>query len=91
MEFITKYWTQILFLGSTLLIVVKYIRTMNEATKCSLRNDMLAIYNNCKTMKQISRFDFQAFMYSYEAYKKLKGNSFINEICEIIKKYEIID
>lgn len=88
-DFIRNYWTQIIFLFGVLIGLIKYMKNMIEATKCSLRNDMLTIYKNCKN-EQISLYDLEAFNYSYNSYKKLKGNSFIDEINEKIKSYQII-
>ena len=91
LDFVKNYWTIIMFVASVLSICFHYMLNMKEATKCSLRNDMLTIYDSCKKDKQITKYQLQAFTYSYEAYKKLKGNSFIDEIYSIIKMFELID
>ena len=64
---------------------------MIEAVKCSLRNDVLAIYDECKEDKKITKYQLDAIRYSYELYKKLNGNSFVDTIYEKVQKYEIID
>lgn len=91
MEFINKYWTQILFIVGVLTYLYQYIKSSNEAMKCSLRNDILTIYENCRKTKTITMYQLQAINYSYEAYKKLKGNSFVSDIVEQVKKFEIVD
>lgn len=90
-NFIKNYWAQILFLVGLLVGFYKFARAMIEATKCSLRNDILSIWDRCKDSKKITKYQLQAIRYSHELYKKLKGNSFIDDIVERIKEFEIID
>ena len=52
---------------------------------------MLDIWDKCKEKRQITQYQLQAFDYSYDLYKKLKGNSFIDEIKGRIEEFEIID
>ena len=52
---------------------------------------MLDIWDKCKDIKQITKYQLQSFEYSYDLYKKLKGNSFIDEIKERIKEFKIVD
>ncbi len=89
--FIKNYWTQLLFLLGLLLGFYKIIKGYREATKCSLRNDVLEIYDRCKNKKTISRWDLEAIQHSSELYFKLGGNSFVKDIVERTKKFEIKD
>lgn len=91
LNFIKEYWVQIVFVCTFLIGFFKYARAMIEATKCSLRNDMLSIYDRCKEKKQITKYQLQSFDYSYEQYKKLRGNSFIDDINVVVEKFEIVD
>lgn len=77
------------FIGEiiALLLFAKYVV---EAVKCLLRNDILNIYDRCKDTKKITRYQLQSVHLSYEIYKKLKGNSFIDEIMKEIKDFEIV-
>lgn len=59
-----------------------------ESMKCSLRNDILDIYMNCKGSKKISLYQKQAVHYSHEQYKSLGGNSFVDEICKEMNTWE---
>lgn len=90
-NFIKEYWAQILFVCAFLGGAYKFAIAMIEATKCSLRNDILEIYDKCKESKKITKWQLQAIQYSYEQYQKLKGNSFINELMKKVEKFEIID
>lgn len=90
-EFLKEYWVIISFFVSELLALVVFSMFILKGIKCSLRNDMLDIWDKCKETKQITRYQLQSFLYSYDLYKKLKGNSFIDEIKERIEKFDVID
>ena len=88
-NFLKEYWVLItFFLGEigALLLFAKYVI---DAIKCLLRNDILNIYDKCKESKKITRYQLQSVHLSYSIYKKLKGNSFIDEIMGEIKDFEI--
>lgn len=90
-NFIKEYWVLItFFIGeiAALLIFAKYVI---DAVKCLLRNDILSIYDKCKDTKVITRYQLQSVHLSYTIYKKLKGNSFIDEIMGEIKEFKIVD
>lgn len=61
-----------------------------EGNKCQLRGDMLAIYYHNKESRKIRQYEYENFIMLYEAYKALKGNSFIDKIYDEVKKWEII-
>lgn len=91
LDFIKNYWTQIVFLITTLGAFFIFAWNMIQATKCSLRNDILTIYDRCKDSKTITRYQLLAIEYSYTIYKKLRGNSFIDDIIKEIRIYKVID
>lgn len=90
-NFIKDYWVLITFLVSTFLMFAKFYLSMVEATKCSLRNDILDIYDRCKTDKKITHYELEAIKHSSEVYFKLKGNSFVQDVVERVKQFELID
>ncbi len=63
---------------------------ISNGTKCQLRNEMLRIYYHNKDSEQIRQYEFENFILLYEAYKALKGNSFIDRIYREVKTWEII-
>lgn len=91
LEFIKTYWVQISFFLGEIIALLLFAKYVVEAVKCLLRNDILNIYDKCKPTKTITRYQSQSVHLSYEIYKKLKGNSFIDEIMEEIKDFEIIN
>ena len=90
MKFIQEYWTQILFLVGVFGSLATFIFITIEGVKCSLRNDILSIYDMCKKEEKITEYQLEALLMSAELYGKLRGNSFVKEIVEKIKKWEVI-
>ena len=90
MQFIKDYWPQILYAVGIAIAIIAQLRASREATKCSLRNDILQIYTECKDQKKITLYQLEAISLSYELYKKLKGNSFVQAIYNEVQTYEKI-
>lgn len=91
MKFITEYWTQIIFILGVFGTLATFILITIEGVKCSLRNDILQIYEDCKEEKKLNQYQLEAILKSAELYFKLRGNSFVKEIVEKIKSWEVID
>ena len=66
------------------------MRKLSDGTKCQLRSDMLHIYYANREEKTIRQYEYENFVFLYEAYKALKGNSFIDKIYSEVKEWEII-
>lgn len=91
LNFINVYWVQIVFFCTLIFGFYKFAQAMIESVKCSLRNDILEIYDRCKDKKQITKYQLESIEYSFKLYKALKGNSFVDAIHQKVQKYEIID
>lgn len=89
--FLKEYWVLITFFLGEIGALLLFAKLVIEAVKCLLRNDVLNIYDKCKSTKTITRYQLQSVHLSYTIYKKLRGNSFVDEIMKEIKEYEIID
>lgn len=70
-------------------VIVLIIKIIN-GQKCQLRSEMLQIYYHNRDTKEIRQYEFENFVLLYEAYKALKGNSFIDKIYSEVKTWEII-
>ena len=70
--------------------VIISIGKISNGTKCQLRSEMLRIYYHNKEKRNIRQYEYENFVFLYEAYKALKGNSFIDKIYTEVKKWEII-
>ena len=92
LEFLRENWVFISFCAGEVGVLYGFVRLLIKSAKCTLRNDILDIYDRCKESKSITRFQLQSITYSYDVYKKLKGNSFVDTIVqEEIPDFEIID
>lgn len=87
LNYLKEYW----FLVPTLLGFIVFAKSMIEATKCSLRNDILTIYESCKKTKTITQFQLDAILHSADVYFKIGGNSFVKQIVELVKTFKIVD
>ena len=76
-------------LGVIVPVIVWTIR-IADGQKCLLRSDMLRIYYHNREREKIRQYEYENFVYLYEAYKALKGNSFIDKIYSEVKTWEVI-
>lgn len=90
-NFIKEYWVLIAFFISEIGVVWAFIQSIKKGIKCTLRNDILDIYDRCKDKQEITRYQLQSIKYSYEVYKKLKGNSFVDDIVKKVNNFKEID
>lgn len=91
LNFLKEYWVLITFFFGEIGVLVMFVKSIHNGTKCSLRNDILDIYDRCKDKKQITLYQLQSIKSSYELYRKLKGNSFVEDIVNRVEKFEVID
>ena len=66
------------------------VRKISNGTRCQLRSEMLRIYYNHREKCIIRQYEFENFMMLYEAYKALKGNSFIDKIYREVLEWQVI-
>lgn len=70
--------------------VIVTIRKIANGTKCQLRSEMLRIYYRHKGTERLRQYELENFVMLYEAYKSLKGNSFIDKIYKEVISWEVI-
>lgn len=75
---------------SVIIPVIVFILKLINGMKCQLRSEMLRIYYHNKDTKQIRQYEYENFVYLYESYKALKGNSFIDKIYKEVQTWEIL-
>ena len=76
-------------LGVVIPVILSVVKVSN-GQKCLLRSDMLQIYYHNREKKIIRQYEYENFVLLYEAYKALKGNSFIDKIYEEVHEWEIV-
>lgn len=75
--------------GAIVPLIVK-INKIASGEKCQLRSDMLQIYYHNREKKTIRQYEYENFVMLYEAYKVLKGNSFIDKIRSEVDSWTIV-
>ena len=89
---LTTIVTLITEIGVLLGVVIPVIVSMSKianGTRCQLRSEMLRIYYHHKETHIIRQYEYENFVMLYEAYKALKGNSFIDRIYEEVHTWKI--
>lgn len=77
------------FVG-VLIPVFLNISKISTGTKCQLRSEMLRIYYHNRERETIRQYEYENFVMLYEAYKALRGNSFIDRIYKEVQTWEIV-
>lgn len=67
-----------------------WAKRITDGHKCQLRSDMLDIYYNHHEEETIRQYEYEHFVFCYEAYKSLGGNSFIDKIYAEVQKWEVL-
>lgn len=66
------------------------LRDIRDGQRCLLRNEMTKIYYRHREERKIRQFEYENFDFLYKAYKRLKGNSFVDHIRKEIEEWEVI-
>ncbi len=74
--------------GATIPLIISVLKISN-GTKCQLRSEMLRIYYHNHEAQEIRQYEYENFVFLYEAYKALKGNSFIDRIYSEVQTWKI--
>jgi hypothetical protein len=93
MDTLTTVVTLITEIGVLIGVVAPMIVTVKKVAngqKCQLRSDMLRIYYHNREDETIRQYEYENFVFLYEAYKALKGNSFIDKIYKEVQTWEIV-
>lgn len=82
--------TEIGILAGALIPACVVIICLINGMKCLLRSEMLKTYYHHKETETIRQYELENFVFLYEAYKALKGNSFIDKIYAEVMSWEVI-
>lgn len=77
-------------LMSVVVPVIVSVRKIASGTRCQLRSEMLRIYYHNREKRTIRQYEYENFVMLYEAYKALKGNSFIDRIYAEVQEWDIV-
>ncbi len=81
---------EVVALVGVIVPVILSVRKIAAGTRCQLRSEMLRIYYHNRATAEIRQYELENFIMLYEAYKALKGNSFIDKIYEEVLSWKVI-
>lgn len=88
-----SFWStiisEVLILLGAATPVILWVSRIVEGQKCQLRTSMLSTYYHCKERETIRQYERENFDKLYAAYKKLGGNSFVDDIYKEIRTYTV--
>ena len=87
---IVTFIGEITILLGVIVPVIVWIRKLTDGMKCQLRSEMLRIYYHNRAEQEIRQYEYENFVFLYDAYKALKGNSFIDKIYSEVKTWDIV-
>ena len=65
-------------------------RSIREGNRCLLRANMLSTYYKNHDAGRIRQYEKENFIFEYKAYKALGGNSFIDDIYNEVRRWEVV-
>ena len=63
---------------------------IKEGQRCLLRSEIVRIYYRHHNDRQLQEYEFKNMKQCYDAYKALKGNSFVDRINAEMMEWDII-
>lgn len=90
LTFIVALVGEISVLVGVMIPVIIWIKKISDGAKCQLRSDMLSIYYRHRESGKIRQYEYEHFIFCYEAYKAMRGNSFIEKIYKEVEKWEVL-
>lgn len=90
LSFFATIISEILILAGAAVPVITWVSRIVDGQKCQLRTAMLNTYYKCNETETIRQYERENFDKLYAAYKKLGGNSFVDDIYKEIRTYTVI-
>ena len=87
---ITTLIAEISVLLGVIVPIIVSVHKISNGTRCQLRSEMLRIYYRHQADGKIRQYEYENFVMLYQAYKALKGNSFIDKIYREIQTWTVI-
>lgn len=66
------------------------MKKVQDGQKCILRGNMLHTYYKQRESGTIRQYEYENFLYEYQAYKALQGNSFIDKIKAEVDTWDVL-
>ena len=97
LEILATYAKDICSIITCVVLLVKPVREqimgtkeIREGQRCLLRSEIVKIYYRHNEDRQLREYEYRNLVQCYEAYKALKGNSFIDHIYAEMQEWKII-
>ena len=90
MDHLITIGTLIVEICGVIIPIAIWLLKIANGQKCQLRDAMLRIYYNNQACRKIRQYEYENFVMLYDAYKALKGNSFIDKIYKEVQTWEVI-
>lgn len=81
---------ELIALVGAIIPIILSVRKVANGQRCLLRSDMLRIYYHNREKRTIRQYEYENFVMLYEAYKALKGNSFIDKIYAEVQEWDVV-
>lgn len=93
LEMLAKIIGTLSVIGGAVVFMVKIWKEQMKSKAgqlCLLRQEMLKIYYKHRDDKTIRQYEAENFVMMYESYKARGGNSFIDEVYEIVTTWKLV-
>lgn len=87
---LATFVTEITILLAVVAAVIATCRLLIRGVRCLMRSQMLEIYYHNLGSETIRQYELENFIMLYEAYKALKGNSFIDTIHKEVCTWKVV-
>ena len=97
LEAIARWAKDICSIATCAALLIRPIRewimgteVIQEGQRCLLRSEIVRIYYRNHEERKLREFEFKNMEQCYKAYKKLKGNSFIDRLRQEMQEWDIV-
>lgn len=87
---IAAFITEMSVLIGVVIGIILFVRKLANGIRCLLRSKMLEIYYRNEKAETIRQYEKENFVHLYDAYKTLKGNSFVDDINKVVRTWKVI-
>jgi hypothetical protein len=91
LKFIKEYWVLLSFAIGILSTLLLQTKLYKQAMLCSLRNDILEIWDKCKDKQTITRYQLESYTESRDLYFKKGGDGFVHALDTKIMSFKVVD
>lgn len=76
-------------IGIAVINIIRKMLNSDAGIKCLLRSQILQTFNENKRDRRLTYYERINLDYLYEAYKARRGNSFVDDIYEVMRHWDV--